>query len=141
MKSNLIFHNLICNIASPKEQKPSKKIRTKKAEAKVAEDNALSIFDIIDPFADLVTKFLWNYVKNDDKEEVVNDNEASQIAETYENIKYFEQQRIRQSGNESVNGERLSFKGKLGSAKCDESVVNCQVDAPSCKNKEVDPNG
>lgn len=98
-------------------QKPSKKLRSKKAENKVAEENALSIFDIIDPFADLVTKFLWNYVKNDDKDEIVNDNEASQIAETYENIKYFEQQRIRQSGNESVNGERLSFKGKLGSAK------------------------
>ena len=54
----------------------------------------------------------------------MNDHEESQIAEVYENVKYFEKQRIRNNGNESVNGEKLSFKGRIASSKWDDSVIN-----------------
>lgn len=54
----------------------------------------------------------------------MNDREESQIAEVYENVKYFEKQRHKNAWNESISGEKLSFKGKLASSKCDDSVVN-----------------
>lgn len=74
---------------------------------------------------------------NKQKEET-KDHEASQIPEAYENVKYFEKQRNKNSANDSVNGEKLSFKGRLGSVKCDDSVINSHIDAPSVRNKDID---
>ena len=65
----------------------------------------------------------------------------SHVAETYEHVKYFEKQRGKQNlkeegkhlsefiiiGNGSIYGEKLSFKGRLASSKCDDSVINCQI--------------
>lgn len=112
----------------------------------------------MDPFTDVISKVLWRYMRDDRKDQSsfikqlgkshcwqsrsnariddkdlspteIKDHEESQIAEVYENVKYFEQQRSKNLCNESVSGEKLSFKGKLGSSKCDDSVINCQIDS------------
>lgn len=104
-----------------------------------------NIFDNIGPLTDIITKVLWPFIKDDSKpqpeEEEIKDDHASQIPEAYENVKYFEKQRTQHLHNESANGEKFSFKGRLGgSAKCDDSVINAQIEAPLMRNKDMDLN-
>jgi len=119
MVNHLLLKCPNLNIDSPNLSQSKKSKKSKKTK----EDNSISIQDLIDPFTDVVTKVLWRYVRQDkEKDQPLNKNpEESQIADTYENIKYFEKQRIKSWNNESVSGEKLSFKGKLGSVKWDDN--------------------
>jgi len=49
--------------------------------------------DFVDPLIQIITKTLWNYMKKDSSDDKLQEN--SNIAETYENVKYFEKQRGR----------------------------------------------
>ena len=55
-------------------------------------------------------------------------------------MKDFEKQRIKNTnGDGSISGEKLSFKGRLGSVKCEENVHDIGTDLITAK-REVDAN-
>ena len=81
----------------------------------------------MNPLLDIMTNVMWQCLNQkkkepveEEKEEVDSESEVpdlpeeSQVADVYENVKYFQKQRKKAISISESHGEKLSFKGKLG---------------------------